>query len=109
MPSLRGGGVGAALEAMAAGRPVVASRLADLAEIVVDGETGFLVEPNNKAALARQTRLLLDDPQRRRRMGEAGRQRVAEHFRVDRTRRGLRTAVRWREELTTESQSTRDE
>ena len=82
VPSLRGGGVRAALEAMAAGRPVIASRLADLAEIVVDGETGFLVETNNKAALARQTRLLLDDPQRRQRMGESGRQRVRGHFSV---------------------------
>ncbi len=84
VPSLRGGGVCAALEAMAAGRPVIASRLPDLAEIVVDGETGFLVEPNDKAALARQTRLLLDDPQQRHRMGESGRQRVREHFAVNR-------------------------
>jgi glycosyltransferase involved in cell wall biosynthesis len=84
VPSLRGGGVCAALEAMAAGRPVVASHLPDLAEIVLDGETGFLVEPNNKAALARQTRLLLDDPQRRRRMGEAGQQHVREHFSLER-------------------------
>jgi glycosyltransferase involved in cell wall biosynthesis len=84
VPSLRGGGVGAALEAMAVGRPVIASRLPDLAEIVVDGETGFLVEPNNKAALARQTRLLLDDPLRRQRMGEASRQRVREQFTVAR-------------------------
>lgn len=82
VPSLRGGGVCAALEAMAASRPVVASRLPDLAEIVVADETGFLVEPNNKADLARQTRFLLDDPLRRRRMGEAGRQRVAEYFTV---------------------------
>jgi glycosyltransferase involved in cell wall biosynthesis len=82
VPSLRGGGVCAALEAMAAGRPVVASRLADLAEIVVDGETGYLVEANNKAALARQTRLLLDDPPRRHQIGEAGRQRVRQHFTV---------------------------
>ncbi len=84
VPSLRGGGVGAALEAMAAGRPVVASRCPDLAEVVVDGATGFLVEPDNKAALARQTRWLLDDPAERPRLGEAGRQRVAEHFSLDR-------------------------
>lgn len=84
VPSLRGGGVCTALEAMAAGRPVVASHLPDLAEIVVNGETGFLVEPDNKAALARQTRLLLDDPSRRRRMGEAGQQHVREHFSVER-------------------------
>jgi glycosyltransferase involved in cell wall biosynthesis len=84
VPSLRGGGVCAALEAMAAGRPVIAARLPDLAEIVVDGETGFLVEPNNKAALARQTRLLLDDLQRREQMGAAGRQRLRDQFTVDR-------------------------
>jgi glycosyltransferase involved in cell wall biosynthesis len=84
VPSLRGGGVGAALEAMATGRPVVASRLPDLAEVVVEGATGYLVEPNNKAALARQTRLLLDDPQGRDRMGAAGRERVREHFPVNR-------------------------
>jgi glycosyltransferase involved in cell wall biosynthesis len=84
VPSLRGGGVCAALEAMAAGRPVVASHLPDLAEIVVDGETGFLVEPNNKAALARQTRLLLDDSSRRQQMGQTGQQHVREHFSVER-------------------------
>jgi glycosyltransferase involved in cell wall biosynthesis len=84
VPSLRGGGICSALEAMAAGRPVVASRLPDLAEIVVDGETGFLVEPNDKAALARQTRLLLDNPLRRQQMGESGRQRVYEHFTANR-------------------------
>ena len=84
VPSLRGGGVCAALEAMAAGRPVIASSLPDLAEIVVDGETGFLVEPNNKAVLARQTRLLLDDPPRSQRMGAAGQHRISEHFTVNR-------------------------
>jgi glycosyltransferase involved in cell wall biosynthesis len=84
VPSLRGGGVGATLEAMAAARPVVASRCSDLAEVVVDGETGYLVEPDNKAALARQTRLLLDNAALRQSMGEAGRRRVAEHFSVDR-------------------------
>jgi glycosyltransferase involved in cell wall biosynthesis len=84
VPSLTGGGVNAALEAMAAGRPVVASRCPDLAEVVADGESGFLVEPDNKAALARQTRLLLDDPDLRRRFGEAGRRRAAEQFSIAR-------------------------
>lgn len=84
VPSLIGGGVCAALEAMASGRPVVASRCPDLAEIVVDGETGFLVEPDNKAALARQTRLLLDDADLCRRLGEAGQKRGREHFSVER-------------------------
>jgi glycosyltransferase involved in cell wall biosynthesis len=74
------GGVCAALEAMAAGRAVVAFHNPALSEIIVQGETGFLIEPGNKAAFARQTRLLLDNPDERRRLGAAGRQRVVEHF-----------------------------
>jgi glycosyltransferase involved in cell wall biosynthesis len=76
----RQGGVGAALEAMAAGRPVVASRIPELAEVVVDGTTGFLVPPGDKAALTRQTRLFLDDSDLARRFGEAGQRRAAESF-----------------------------
>ncbi len=82
VPSLRGGGVCAALEAMAAERAVVACHCPDLAEIVEDGKTGFLVEPDNKAALARQTRFLLDDPALRQRFGAAGRRRVLDRFSV---------------------------
>ncbi len=80
----RHGGVCAALEAMAAGRAVVGVHNPSLSEILVPGENGFLVEPGNKAALARQSRLLLDDSAERRRLGEAGRQRVAEYFSVGR-------------------------
>ncbi len=82
VPSLRGGGVCATLEAMAASRPVIASHLPDLAEIVDEGQTGFLVEPDDKAALARRTRRLLDDAALRRRMGEAGRRRIRDCFSV---------------------------
>jgi glycosyltransferase involved in cell wall biosynthesis len=80
VPSRADRGAGAALEALAAGRPVVASRWPGLAEVVADGETGVLVAPGDKAALARETRLLLDDPGRRRRLGEAARRRAAERF-----------------------------
>jgi glycosyltransferase involved in cell wall biosynthesis len=80
VPTLHQGGVGVVLEAMAAGRPVVGTRTAGLDEIIVDGETGFLVKPGDKAGLARQTRLLLDDPALAARMGDAGRRRVLEHF-----------------------------
>ncbi len=76
----RKGGVGAAQEAMAAGRPVVASRIPELAEIIVEGETGYLVPPGDKAALARQTRWLLEDAALARRLGEAGQRRTAEAF-----------------------------
>jgi glycosyltransferase involved in cell wall biosynthesis len=80
VPSLAESGINVALEAMAQGRAVVASRLAGLAEIIADGETGLLAAPGNKVDLARQTRVLLDEPDRRHALGEAARRRVAEHF-----------------------------
>jgi glycosyltransferase involved in cell wall biosynthesis len=83
VPSLADRGAGAALEAMAAGRPVVAADWPRLAEVIVDGETGVLVLPGDKAALAQATRRLLDDPERRLRLGEAGRRRAAESFGVE--------------------------
>jgi glycosyltransferase involved in cell wall biosynthesis len=83
VPSRADRGTGAALEAMAAGRPVVAARWPGLAEVIVDGVTGVLVETGDKGALARETRRLLDDPERRRQMGEAGRVRAVERFCVD--------------------------
>jgi glycosyltransferase involved in cell wall biosynthesis len=83
VPSHAPAGINAALEAMAVSRPVVASRLPELAEVVSDGETGLLFPSGDKAALARQTRVLLDDPDRRRRMGEAGRERVETFFTME--------------------------
>jgi glycosyltransferase involved in cell wall biosynthesis len=78
-----GEGVNVALEAMAAGRPVVAYRRPPVVEVVVEGETGFLVDPGDKAALARQTRVLLDDADLGRQLGEAGRRRAAAAFPAD--------------------------
>ena len=74
------------LEAMACETAVVASRVGGIPEIVVEGETGFLVEydagrPADFAAvLAEKVSQLLDDPARARAMGEAGRKRVLAHF-----------------------------
>jgi glycosyltransferase involved in cell wall biosynthesis len=84
VPSLREGGRQTALEAMAASRPVVASRLPGLAEVIDDGRTGYLVNPGDKAELCRQTRILLEYPDLRRQMGEAARQQVADRFTVER-------------------------
>ena len=71
------------LEAMACGIPVVATRTGGIPEIVVDGETGYLVEPSEEgfaATLARAIDRVLADPDRARKMGDAGRARVIERF-----------------------------
>jgi glycosyltransferase involved in cell wall biosynthesis len=68
------------LEAMAAGKPVVASRLPALESVITHGETGCLVPPGDKPALARQTLLLVRQPEFRQRLGDAARQWVAQLF-----------------------------
>lgn len=72
-----GGGTLTALEAMAAGRPVVADRHPALAELVDDRISGFLVAPHDPVALARHTRLLLENKRLCREHGQAGRDLVA--------------------------------
>jgi len=64
------------LEAMAVGRPVIASRIGGLSDIVVDGETGFLVPPGDTLALREAIERLLDDPALREQMGARAKQRV---------------------------------
>jgi glycosyltransferase involved in cell wall biosynthesis len=63
-----------ALEAMRSSRPVVASSVGGLPELVRHGETGLLVPPKSPAALARAVCELLADPEQRGRLGERGRQ-----------------------------------
>jgi starch synthase len=71
------------LEAMACEVPVVASAVGGIPEIVVDGETGWLVPPADPGALAERVNALLVAPAEARRMGQAGRRRVLEEFRWD--------------------------
>jgi glycosyltransferase involved in cell wall biosynthesis len=66
-----------AVEAMRAGRPVIASAAGGLPDIVVDGETGLLTPPRDAAALAAALRRLIADGELRQAMGEAGRRRAA--------------------------------
>ena len=83
MPSLFEGLGVAALEAMAAGRPVVATRVGGLAESVVDGVTGRLVPPNDTVALAAAMSELAQQPERAIEMGKMGRQRVMRDFTLE--------------------------
>jgi glycosyltransferase involved in cell wall biosynthesis len=84
----------ALLEAMAAGLPVVATRVEGSAEVVRDGETGFLVAPGDAAGAARAIAALLGDRKLRDRMGRAGRERVAADFSTERMVRANETLYR---------------
>jgi glycosyltransferase involved in cell wall biosynthesis len=70
----------AALEWMAAGRPVVATTVGGLADLVEDGFTGLLIPPGDPAALAAAIKTLLDDPARAEMMGRRARDRWEENF-----------------------------
>jgi glycosyltransferase involved in cell wall biosynthesis len=77
LPSHREGLPVSVLEAMAHGRPVVATAVGGIPELVRDGETGFLVEPGDVRGLRTALELMLGSPLLRRRMGRAGRELVA--------------------------------
>jgi alpha-maltose-1-phosphate synthase len=68
------------LEAMACGAPVVASRVGGIPEVVVDGQTGLLVPPDDPAALADAIHSLVRDPERSAAMGQLGRRWVSAEF-----------------------------
>ena len=70
------------VEAMAMARAIVATNVGGIPDIVLDGETGVLVEPANAVALAHAVRGLLDDPARAARLGAAGRRRAESTFSV---------------------------
>jgi len=78
-----------AVEAMLAARPVVATDVGDVSEAVDHGTTGLLVAPEDPEALAEALAELLDDPERARRMGEAGRARALERFPAARSARAF--------------------
>jgi glycosyltransferase involved in cell wall biosynthesis len=80
MPSTYEGFGVAALEAEAMELPVVASRVHGIPDVVLDGETGLLVAPRDRQALAAALDRLASDGDLRRRLGQAGRAFVAEHY-----------------------------
>src|SRR5881396_1778324 len=73
------------IEAMAAARPVVSTRLAGIPESVVDGETGLLVPPEDTMALAEALGRLIQDAKLRLHYGRAGRERIEQYFRIEHT------------------------
>lgn len=80
LPSFTEGLPNVALEASAAGVPVVATAVGGTPEVIADGSTGFLVPPGQPEALAARVTQLLADPDLRRQFGEAGRRRMHERF-----------------------------
>jgi len=79
-------------EAMASFKPVVATRVGGIPELVDDGQTGFLVERGDAPALAERILRLLEDPALRQRMGRAGRRKVEEKFDL---RRNVAELLAW--------------
>jgi len=73
----------ALIEAMQAGRPVVATDIPGNRDLVTHGETGLLVAVGDRADIARQTLRLLEDPDRACRLGAAARRKIESEFRVD--------------------------
>ncbi len=71
------------IEAQAAGVPVVSTRVGGTPSVVIDGETGALVDPDDTNGFAKQLKLLLADQRTRARLGAAGRARTAERFTLE--------------------------
>jgi glycosyltransferase involved in cell wall biosynthesis len=80
LPSLREGISNTILEAMASGLPVVATNVGGNPELMRDGETGLLVPPADPIAIANAVRLYLENPQKQRNHGMAGRRIVEKQF-----------------------------
>jgi len=73
---------------VAASHVLVATRVGGVPELVEDGVTGFLVPPRDPDALAEALQKLIADPELRRRMGQAGHEKVLKEFTLDRMLRG---------------------
>src|SRR5205823_745017 len=83
-PSHAEGLPNALLEAAAAAKPMVATRVGGIPELVRDGESGFLVPPRDPPALTRALRVVLSNPERASAMGQAARAQVEREFTLSR-------------------------
>ena len=84
LPSANEGTPVVAIEALAASRPVVATRVGGVPDVVTEGTDGFLLEVGDIDGIANALATLARDPELRRRMGESGRERVLPRYRVER-------------------------
>jgi glycosyltransferase involved in cell wall biosynthesis len=89
LPTLRDPFPLALLEGMALGRPIVASAVSGIPEMLVDGESGVLVPPDDAPALAQAVVGLLRDAARRRRIGDAAHERLTTRFTLPGFARGM--------------------
>jgi glycosyltransferase involved in cell wall biosynthesis len=103
LPSANEGTPVVAIEALAAERPVVATRVGGVPDVVTEGSDGFLVEVGDTDALADRLEQLARDPELRRQMGAAGREHVVPRYRVERLVDDVDALYR---ELLTEQDST---
>jgi len=87
LPSLKEGVPAAILEAMVAKKPVIATNIGGIPEVIVDGGTGFLVPPQNPQVLAEKIIYLLKNPQIAKEMGEKGYQRIKSYFTLEKMAR----------------------
>jgi sugar transferase (PEP-CTERM/EpsH1 system associated) len=83
LPSKNEGISNTLLEAMACGIPSIATKVGGTPEVLVDGETGFLVTPGNCEDLISKIRIYADEPELRRRHGDSARSRILKHFGLD--------------------------
>jgi len=95
LPSYQEGFPNVILEAMASARPVVATLVGAIPELVKDGVSGFLIKPGDQAGLARALARLMDFPASARLMGSEGRNHVLKKHSAD------KQWMRWRDELST--------
>ena len=89
LPSLAEGYGMSVVEAMSFGKPVIASAIGALGELVRDGETGLLVPPDDAEALFTAMRDLMEDAERRKRMGLAARAAFEAEHALEATNRAL--------------------
>jgi glycosyltransferase involved in cell wall biosynthesis len=83
LPSVNEGMPMVILEAMSASKPVVATKVGGIPEIIVDGETGYLVPPYDANRLAEAVLKLIDDPEKAKDFGNAGFKRMKTYFSAD--------------------------